>query len=554
MVMYSVLRKSILIGILLVVSVVPLHAASDLVVTTVANLPETLTPAIKFSLITTVANQGDAVSPETVTNYYLSSGTSKAGAWLLTSKHSVKGLAPLANTTKKVKITVPSGIPSGAYYLVACADDTNLAPEDNEDNNCTPSAATTDLVVPDLLIKDISALTPGAALKTPLSITTSVSNEGTYPSGPSRTYYYWSPDTTINPTLKPIKQSVPPINPKEISTTTFSLKTPKTPGTYYLIACADGANKVKEEDETNNCLASPTPLIVGTPAISFSSTTYTGKFNSLPPGTSTIQVTFDGVTREAPASDTTLISFASPDGDHSYSAQALSGTTVLASLGPISITTFSSFPLNIPLAFSFPSFDTYKTDIGLDTPNTLIYLGDDQRNRIVQYGGSADDLLSVDTGAGNDWIEQYGGGGGGQLIARVGSGNDYIFQKAGDEATTIVADGAFGNDCITIIGGQGNDSISITGGEGDDVVQIESGSGDDSIIVSLGNGNNIATIDGGTGTDTLTVNNLDGLPLLIQDAGLNLIYGAGGGTTITVTGIEQITVNGAGGNPIFTWP
>jgi len=32
------------------------------------------------------------------------------------------------------------------------------------------------------------------------------------------------------------------------------------------------------------------------------------------------------------------------------------------------------------------------------------------------------------------------------------------------------------------------------------------------------------------------------------------VTGSGGGTTITVTNIEQITVNDAGGNPIFTWP
>ena len=71
----------------------------------------------------------------------------------------------------------------------------------------------------------------------------------------------------------------------------------------------------------------------------------------------------------------------------------------------------------------------------------------------------------------------------------------------------------------------------------------------------MGSGTDTATIDGGTGTDTLTVNNPDALPVLIQDSGLNVIYQSGvGGTTITVTGIEQITVNDAGGNPIFTWP
>lgn len=127
--------KSVFIIMLLSSAFGNLYAASDLVVTTVANLRETLTPGSKFSLTTTVANQGDAASPTTVTNYYLSIGTSKEGAWLLTSKHSVKGLAPLANTTKKVKITVPSG----TYYLVACADGVNKVKEEGGTKNCLNS-------------------------------------------------------------------------------------------------------------------------------------------------------------------------------------------------------------------------------------------------------------------------------------------------------------------------------------------------------------------------------------------------------------------------------
>jgi hypothetical protein len=522
MVMHSVLLKSILIGILLVVSVIPLHAASDLVVTTVASPPASLTTGAKVSLPTTVTNQGNAASPKTMLTYYLSPGSSKEDAWLLSSKRSVKELAPGATYTAKAKVTVPSGIPSDTYHLLACVDDTNQVSEDNEDNNCTPSPALVDLVVPDLTITDISGLPIAAALKTSLSITASVKNTGTYPSGPSRTYYYWSPDTTISPTLKPIKQSVQLLDPQVTSTTPFSLKTPKIPGAYYLITCADGANKVKEEDETNNCITFPTTIIVGLPAISFSSTTDTGKFNSLPPGTTSINVTFDGVTREASATDTTLITFASPDGDHTYSAQALSGQTILASVGPITIKTLSSFHLTIPVSFSFPSFDTYQTDIGLDTPNTLIYFGTTGCDRVVQYGGAADDLLSVDTGASDDWIEQYGGGGVDMLSARCGSGDDYIYQKAGDGDATMSADGAFGNDLVIVKGGSGDDTITVTGGMGDDIIQIDAGDGNDSISVDGGSDINTISIEGGDGDDTLTVwDHAEGI--VIRENALNLI-------------------------------
>jgi hypothetical protein len=577
MFIHTALKKGVLILAMILASAFNLYAASDLVVTTLANPPATLTPGTKFSVSSTVTNECDAASPKTITSFYLSPGSSKAGAWLLTGNRSVKELAPMASYTGKAKVTVPSGIPSGTYYLLACADDTNQAAEDNEDNNCTPSSATVDLNAPDLIVSDLSGLAVTAILKAALSLTTSVKNEGTLASGPSRTYYYWSPDQTLTRAVSAAKQSVPYLNPGEVSTASFSLKAPKTPGTYYLIACADGAKKIKEEDEENNCLVSPTAIIAGLPAISFSFTTDTQKIDSLPLGTTSINVTFDGVTREASATDTTLITFASPDGDHTYTAQALSGTTILASVGPITITTLSSFPLTIPLAFSFASFDTYQTDIGLNTPNTLIYIGTPGPNRIVQYGGGAADLLSVDTGAENDWIEQYGGSGVNQIIADSGSGDDYIYQQGGELNSTIYASSGSGDDWIIQVGGSGNDTMAFEASDGDDYIRQEGGAGDDTIGVCPGLGNDTvmidagpgddtitydvspgtdtASIDGGTGTDALTVNNPDDLPILIQDSNSNVIYQSGvGGTTITVKNIEQITVVDSGGNPIFTWP
>ncbi len=68
MVIYSLLMKSVFIIMLLCSAFGTLDAASDRVVTTVANRPETLTPGSKFTLTTTMVNQGDAASPTTVTN------------------------------------------------------------------------------------------------------------------------------------------------------------------------------------------------------------------------------------------------------------------------------------------------------------------------------------------------------------------------------------------------------------------------------------------------------------------------------------------------------
>ena len=153
---------------------------------------------------------------------------------------------------------------------------------------------------------------------------------------------------------------------------------------------------------------------------------------------------------------------------------------------------------------------------------------------VYQKGSDGSDTLAATTGSlGNGWVFQLGGGGDDTLSAQGLDGNDYIYQE----------------------GGTGNDTLRVATREGNDTTIIDAGPGDDTVIYDVDLGTDNASIDGGTGTDKLTVNNLFSQPVVIQDINSNTIYQSGvGGTTITVTSIEQITVNDAGGNPIFTWP
>jgi Ca2+-binding RTX toxin-like protein len=310
--------------------------------------------------------------------------------------------------------------------------------------------------------------------------------------------------------------------------------------------------------------------------VAFTFTTAAGQINTLPGAATSVRVTFNGETLTSASSPMT---FGAPAGDYTFTAVALNGGATVATMGPIDLSVVEGFSITTPLAFTaFPAFDTYHTDVGLDTPNTLIYFGAANRDRIVQYGGAANDLLSVDTGAENDWIEQYGGGGVDTMVADTGTGNDYIYQQAGAGGSNLTATAGKGDDWIIQIGGNGNDNLNGAAGDGNDYIIQEGGAGNDTITVTPGYGNDTViidagpgddtitynlealdnadtvTIDGGTGTDTLTVKNPNGLPLLIQYSNLNVIYGVGGGTTFTVTGIEQITVTGAGGATVFTWP
>jgi Ca2+-binding RTX toxin-like protein len=305
-------------------------------------------------------------------------------------------------------------------------------------------------------------------------------------------------------------------------------------------------------------------------SVNFTFTFAAGQYNTLPAGADRVRVTIAGAetiskellrsTLPDPNGAGQLTFYLAP-GQYTYTAQALQGSllagSVLSTIGPIPITVSPNFPLSIPMIAGFATFDSYQTDIGVDTPNSFLYIGTPNRDRIVQYGGAANDLLSVDNDAGDDWGEQYGGGGDDTIIAAGGTGNDYIYQEGGAGNDNLTATVAGGNDWVFQKGGAGNDTISASDSQGDDTFIIDAGPGDDTITYFVSIGTDTAFIDGGDGNDTLIVNhNSLGYPFLIRDTAGNLIYqfGSGGTTTITVANVEHITVNDSNGNPVFTWP
>jgi CARDB protein len=116
----------------------------DLVETGVSDPPTTVTPGGTFSVSDTVQNIGTVTAAASTTLYYLSTTTSKSGSSIhLTGSRSVPSLAPATVSSGNASVTVPSTLPSGAYFLLACSDDRRAVSETNETNNCKASATTT---------------------------------------------------------------------------------------------------------------------------------------------------------------------------------------------------------------------------------------------------------------------------------------------------------------------------------------------------------------------------------------------------------------------------
>ena len=115
----------------------PPPAPADLVETSVSNPPASIRRGAHFTVTDTVKNQGGIAAGASVTTYFLSSDPVKsAGDRALDNRGRVPALAPGAVSTGSVSVLVPTGMPRGTYFLLACTDQTGAVSESSDSNNC----------------------------------------------------------------------------------------------------------------------------------------------------------------------------------------------------------------------------------------------------------------------------------------------------------------------------------------------------------------------------------------------------------------------------------
>ena len=293
-----------------------------------------------FQVSETTSNQGGGSANASFTQYYLGPYNSKTGgARLLSGNRSIPLLAAGATSSGSVTVTVPSDMATGSYYLLACADDTNLVPETSETNNCV-ATPTKIQIGPDLIE---SALSVSATLIGPGSsfqVTETAIDQGGGAAGSSFTQYYLGPYNSKTGTARLLggSRTVPALSAGATSTATTTVTVPSdmAVGSYYLLACADDTNLIAETSETNNCAATVAKLQVGPDLVESSvsaSTTLLG-------AGSTFQVT-DTATNQgggsAAASSTQF--YLGPYNSKTGTARLLSGTHFIPALAAASTST-----------------------------------------------------------------------------------------------------------------------------------------------------------------------------------------------------------------------
>jgi subtilase family serine protease len=158
-------------------------------------------------------------------------------------------------------VIVPASTAPATYYLLACADDLARVTETDESNNCAVAAAQVTVGWPDLVVTELSDPPPSAARGSSFSVTETVANHGEVGSGSSTTRYY------LGDRLLAGSRAVPALDasasfPATSGPVTVRIPTNLEAGTYVLMACADDRRQVLEGNETNNCRASITTVVV----------------------------------------------------------------------------------------------------------------------------------------------------------------------------------------------------------------------------------------------------------------------------------------------------
>ncbi len=254
-----------------------LHAAgdADLVETSVGNPPASATNGSTFLITDTVQNVGMLAAPASQTRVYLSlDGVNVFGSALLGNR-AVAALAPGATDTGMTTATIPDATAQGTYFILACADRTNLVQEVNDNNNCRASTGQIVVTAPDLTEGNVSVSpTPVNATGT-VNITETVSNGTMAAAGISTTRFYFSTDNVKSADDGFVRNCVnggatPGRNVPALAGAASSTGTTAVPlcvrdnaglhqvavGTYFVIACADELHEVSETIENNNCAVS----------------------------------------------------------------------------------------------------------------------------------------------------------------------------------------------------------------------------------------------------------------------------------------------------------
>lgn len=222
----------------------------DLYLTTLS-VPASAGAGQSIVISDTTRNQGGALSPASVTRYYLSANGALDAADVPLGAREVPALDAGASSSASTTLTVPADTAVGTWYVIAKADGMDAIVETVETNNAIGRHIQ---VGPDLLVSAFIVPAAAAAGQT-LSVTDTTKNQGAGAALASTTRYHLSSDSALDASDVQLgSRDVPALAAGASNTGSVALAIPPdtSTGTWYLIAEADGTEALTETSETNN--------------------------------------------------------------------------------------------------------------------------------------------------------------------------------------------------------------------------------------------------------------------------------------------------------------
>jgi len=221
----------------------------DLVITASLATQSSVTIGGAISITATVQNIGQGEAGSSNVGFYLvGNGTS-----YFLGNATVPNLDPGQIFPVSATFTVPT-IPTGNYTLKACADNTNLVTETNDDNNCFSASTNISVcsVQPDLVITAVTP--PSAGTGQVITVPVTAKNQGGGSLSGVYVGLYLCPTSTISTSCTSLWYgNFGGLTSGQPQTYSLSVTVPAvTSGTYYIGAMVDPGNTIQEYDETNN--------------------------------------------------------------------------------------------------------------------------------------------------------------------------------------------------------------------------------------------------------------------------------------------------------------
>jgi subtilase family serine protease len=232
------------------VALVFVQVGPDLAIAALA-APATAGVGGTIAVSDTTRNQGGGSAEATTTKFYLSTnGAVDAGDTLLGGRD-VALLLPGGSSSGTTTLTIPAGIASGGYYIVAQADGAGVVGETVETNNTHYAFVQ---VGPDLIVPALTAPASGGAGSS-IIVSDTTRNQGGGGAPASTTRFYLSTNGIVDAGDALLgSREVEALAGGATSSGSTSLTIPvgTNAGPYYVLAQADGGGVVAEASEANN--------------------------------------------------------------------------------------------------------------------------------------------------------------------------------------------------------------------------------------------------------------------------------------------------------------